>query len=91
MNPRKALMSSGHRAAVIAPSFLPVPDPFLFILTRTSHIQGAAAMECFKLRSKAWLRMLTSFFAVQLWASFCTSLSLRFFECKEYSQGYGKD
>lgn len=84
-------MSSGHRAAVIAPSFLPVPDPFLFILTRTSHIQGAAAMECFKLRSKAWLRMLTSFFAVQLWASFCTSLSLRFFECKEYSQGYGKD
>lgn len=73
-------MSSGHRAVVTVPSFLPVPDPFLFILTRSSHIQGAAIMECLKVKCKA--RLQTLLFAVQLWATFFTSLSLSFFTCK---------
>lgn len=49
-------MSLDHRAEVTAPSLLPVPNPpLLFILTRSSHIQGAAIMEGLKLKSKARL------------------------------------
>lgn len=75
-------MSPDHRAVVTVPSFLPAPDPSLCILTRSSHIQGAAMMECFKVKCKARLRTLTSFFAVQLWATFFTSLSFSFLNYK---------
>lgn len=41
-------------------------------------------MECFKVKCKARLQTLTSFFffAVQLWATFFTSLSLSLFNYK---------
>lgn len=89
-------MSSDHRAEVTALSLLPVPNPLLFILTRSSHIQGAVTTEGLMLKSKARLQALTSLFAVQRRATFFTSLSLRFSNCKArttvlISQGYGEN
>lgn len=46
---------------VTVPSFL----PSLFILTTTSHIWGAAVLEC----CKAWLQTWDLIFAMRLWVS----------------------
>lgn len=75
-------MSSDHGAVVTVPlSHLCLTLSFSFP-TRSSPIQGAALMECFKVKCKARLRTLTLFFAVQLWATFFTSLSFSFFNYK---------
>lgn len=63
-------------------SLLPAPDDTLLFHSEGFPYPGAAIMECLRLRSKAWLGTLTLFFAVWLCASFFTSLSLSFFNCK---------
>lgn len=82
MKPRNILVFRPQGRGHCSSFFVPLPVPLLFHTHKDSPYPGAVVSGVPKAKKQARLRTLDSLFALQLWATFYTSLSLSFFHCK---------